>query len=210
MPGPTLKRDLPAVLLDDPLRDGQAQAGSTGIATATGVGAVKPLEDVRHIFWRDANTRIAHQQLGAGLAVTQSNGNLPPGRRILERIVNEDQQQLCEAVFVTVDPNGFKRIEDECLTTSKLVGRTKGIEYYLVKVNEAMLERHASIGPRKRQQVSHQPGQTLGLSRHLGQCLFAFSLRHGFVTIEQFQVPLIAVSGARSSWEASETKRCCA
>src|SRR5216684_3759475 len=49
----------------------------------------------------------------------RSNGDLPPGRRILERIVKEDQQQLCEAVFITVDRDGFKRIENECLTSSK-------------------------------------------------------------------------------------------
>jgi hypothetical protein len=129
MPRLALKRDRPAMLLDDPAGNGQSQAGSTGIAAARRVGAVKPLEDMRHIVRRDAHTGIAHQEFNADVIMAQSNRDLPGGGRILERIVKENQQQLCEADFVTTHQDGFKRIEDERLTASKLMGRTKGIEY---------------------------------------------------------------------------------
>jgi hypothetical protein len=92
MPRLSLKRDRASMLLDDPVRDGQAQTGSSGIAAGTGIGAVKPLEDVRHVVRRDAHTRIAHQEFNAGVIMAQSNRDLPGGRRILERFVNEDQQ----------------------------------------------------------------------------------------------------------------------
>lgn len=60
------------MLLDNPLRNREAQAGSTGVAAASRVGTVEALKDVWHILWRDANAGIAYQDFNSGVTVVQS------------------------------------------------------------------------------------------------------------------------------------------
>jgi hypothetical protein len=51
---------LATVGLDEHLGYGQTEAGSTVLARARLVGAVKPIEDTRQVFRRDSRTRVGH------------------------------------------------------------------------------------------------------------------------------------------------------
>src|ERR1700723_101159 len=57
--------DRSLVQLDDPLRDGQTQAGATERAAAGFIDAVEALEDPRLILRSNSNPRIFHAHDGA-------------------------------------------------------------------------------------------------------------------------------------------------
>src|SRR5262245_31250685 len=59
--GHTLCPDAPAVRLDKPLGDVEAEADATGLAPLRSVRSPKPLEQRRHLFRQDALTLVRHR-----------------------------------------------------------------------------------------------------------------------------------------------------
>ena len=103
-----LKRDFASVLLSNPLRDRQAQAGSTRVAAVGRVGAVEPFKDMGQVLWWNAGAGIVYRDHSVyGLAL-QAQRNLPTSRGVLERIIEQDQEQLFESVLVPLDPGRLK------------------------------------------------------------------------------------------------------
>src|SRR4029450_4480715 len=85
-----------AVLPYDPLRDRQAEAGA---ATAAGrVSAVEPVEDARLRSGWETRTVVGHGELNLGPPLLHRDPDLPFVRRELDRVVEEDPQQLREQI----------------------------------------------------------------------------------------------------------------
>src|SRR5215469_5431778 len=98
-----LSSDRPAKPLHQGLRDGEAQSRTR--ARAGAVGAVEALEDVRQIGRPDADTRITHTQHRLSLGSLKRNDDATPSflavhRRVLDRVVKQDQGDPAQAPFV--------------------------------------------------------------------------------------------------------------
>lgn len=61
--------DQATMQVHDPARDGEAQTGAAGLARAGLIGAVEALENVRQVFFADADATIADFNSGASRPV---------------------------------------------------------------------------------------------------------------------------------------------
>ena len=90
--------------LDQALRDGQADAAAAAGATrARAVGAVKTVEDVGEMFGRDAHPRIRHADRHLVAVTNRRNPHFALRRRVLQRVADEIEQHLPDAVLVRLD-----------------------------------------------------------------------------------------------------------
>ena len=85
---------------NDHFADGQAQAAVTAGARARFVGAVEPLEDVRHILGSDADARIGHAQNRMAVFHTRGDPNLTMVLVVLNRVGQQVRHDLGEPVGV--------------------------------------------------------------------------------------------------------------
>src|ERR1700704_1912938 len=96
--------DRAAVSLDDGVRDRQSQAAALGFDGAGLSDSEKPFEDSWNVFFSDADSLILEPD--ANLIVgTQSDGQPCARRRILDRIIDEDQEELAKECTVAPKEN---------------------------------------------------------------------------------------------------------
>ena len=71
------------------------------------------------------------------------------GRRVLERVVKQDQQELLESILVSFDPGRLKRVEGKRLTLGEEACFTVCFQDNCIEVNRTALERNACVSPRQ-------------------------------------------------------------
>lgn len=143
-----LQTDLPTMLLSDPLGDWQPEPCPTWVAAARGIGAVEPLEDVWQVIRRDTHSAITNQKLHGVVSAPQSHCDAATRRRVLERVVHEDQEELLQAIFVAFDLRWLEGIEGEVLSVCQLLCRAEHIEHEGVEFDWLTPQRHMRVGAR--------------------------------------------------------------
>jgi hypothetical protein len=96
---------------DDLAGDRQAEAGA-GCGPAVGlVGFVESFPDERQVFAGDTATGVGHPQAHLAAVADDADRDFAAGRRELEGVVDEDEQQLGQAVAVAVDSRVAVRLQ---------------------------------------------------------------------------------------------------
>ena len=97
----------PLVRLGDRPADGQAQAVSPGPPAAGGIDPVEPVEDAGQVLRGDADSRIGDDEARlASSGIRPGGAMLPPGRRELDRVVQQVEEEAAELLLVAQDPAG--------------------------------------------------------------------------------------------------------
>ena len=147
--------DRPAVLLDDPLRDRQAQAGPAGGRV---VGPPEPLPQARQVGGLDARPLILDNEQCRPRFRPDANRHGRAGRTVADGIVDQDRHELAQSDRVAADGRRH-RIEHnrdvpfhaERTEQRGRVGRHIGeIERYALHLN------HARVGASQEQHVLDQ------------------------------------------------------
>src|SRR5438477_1296201 len=107
-----LHPDAAAVLLDDPLADGQAQAqASEGGSLRT----AEALEDGLLALARDANTAIGDRDLDVFALGIDRDLDLPSLRRVADRVGDQVVEHLLDAVAIGEDRQMLRRAHGDAV-----------------------------------------------------------------------------------------------
>src|SRR5882724_3339996 len=90
----------------DPARDGEAQTGAAGLARAGLIGAVEALENVRQVFFADADATIADFNSGASRPVSNGHGDPATGWSVLDCVVENDEEKAVDRGGIGGDSHG--------------------------------------------------------------------------------------------------------
>src|SRR2546426_8113885 len=104
----TFSGDAATKLLHQRLCDGKPQPGA--LASASPIGAIKALEDVRQVSRLDANPRVAHAQHCLPISSLQrddhtTSATFSVARCVLERIVKQDQRDSSQKHLIATHPH---------------------------------------------------------------------------------------------------------
>src|SRR5229473_2205077 len=91
-----LRFDLAAMQIDDPAGDREAEAGAAGFTGARLIGTVEAFEDVREVFFGDADAGVADFDARMAGSIRKAQGNLAAGGRVLHGVFENDQQETRE------------------------------------------------------------------------------------------------------------------
>src|SRR5919197_1483203 len=127
-PGRAVDPQTAAVRLCDLAADRESQAAAAARAAPRAVGAEEAVEHAAERLGRDAGTRVRDRDADLGTAAPRDDGDRAPARCVGDRVVDEVDEQLVDALGVGLDD-------------ARLAGRESG----------AFLERHA-LGRRRRRQ----------------------------------------------------------
>ena len=123
-------RDCTAVRIDDALDDCKSQPGAAAAARARPIDDVETLEDMRQIAIRNSFARVAHAQDRIAVARIQLDPNATAATRMAQRVVNEVNEDLREAIGIGFDPTGRSAASssetplfDACCSNDATIGR---------------------------------------------------------------------------------------
>ena len=108
--------------VDDSLNDRQPQPRAAALAPARPVDHVEPLENSRNVAVRNTFAVIPHADDGVAVARVDFDLHAAVLRRVPDRVVDEVDEDLREAVGVGLDLDGTQRQE---LERDALVGRLR-------------------------------------------------------------------------------------
>src|SRR5215218_2186139 len=130
---------LAAVELGDLAGDGQPQARAA--LGAGGIGPVEALEDVGQLVLRDPNPRIRDRQRHAAVFFPHTDRDAPTVRRVLDRVVQENESRLqnapsveggCNFVLVWNELDGYPAVSGGSGSLGSLLrDRTEIVTTYL-------------------------------------------------------------------------------
>src|SRR5580704_7111638 len=100
-----MRLDRAAMQVHDPMSDREAQAGAAGFAGASLIRSKKALEDVRQIFFADADSAVANLDAGGSGPIGKVHSNLAARGRVLHSVFKNDQQETLDRSRIPGNPN---------------------------------------------------------------------------------------------------------
>jgi len=97
--------------LHDPLRDGQTETGTGGAQQTRTRASVKAFEDLRAVVFGDAYARVRDVDPGILILQAQARRHHAARRGVSPGVVEDDKQELLEAVAIALDDQGLERID---------------------------------------------------------------------------------------------------
>ena len=104
--------DEPAMSLDDPLCDGQAQSRSALFPMARFIGSPEAIENVREIFFSDSDSGIrdgCHRKAGARFEADLYGASR---RRIFGGIINQNEQRAAQGIGIGFNLDSPEEVND--------------------------------------------------------------------------------------------------
>ncbi len=86
--------------IDDMLDNGKTETGPAGVSAPCLIDPVEPFKDTAHFFRRDADAVIFDDQIRAVRSLLDGDLDLAAFRRVVDRIGDEIQDDLFDAVHV--------------------------------------------------------------------------------------------------------------
>ena len=103
------------MLLNNPTRDGEAQAHAARRAGAPLIHAIKTIEDAALVFRRNAGAAVAHFDEHLRVGNAQLNINAPSVRRIGDGVGDQVDDGLTQQAAINACENGGGRMAGEAL-----------------------------------------------------------------------------------------------
>src|SRR6266487_2810453 len=98
-----LDPDPPAVELDEPLRQGEPEAGPLARAFAGSSNLLKLLEDLSEILWGDADAAVADRHLDLAISSARAHGDRAAIRGELHGVRQQVEEDLADLALVGDD-----------------------------------------------------------------------------------------------------------
>ena len=96
---------------------------------------MESLEHARQILRRDPHASILDGDFASALILTQTHGHAPTIRRIFERIVEHNQQELLESIRIANHLDWFECVEREFPVVSERPRAAKGLQRDRVEID---------------------------------------------------------------------------
>jgi len=166
-----------------------AKARAAVAAASRPVPAIEPLENVRQVLPGNAFARIFHHHDRLLAASCQRDPDRAAGGRVLQTVVEQDDEQLLQLVAVSrqLDAGGELRLEPHPVQFRQRFEQPHHMADQLVKPHVAEQQLFpAGIGPGEQQQLVRQLGHPLRFREHHRDLLAVF--QRGAIRVHQHQL----------------------
>jgi len=185
-----LELDCPAVLYCDPASDRQSEPGTSRVPGARRVCPIEPLEDVRECFGGNAHAAVMDRQARTISNTLESKNDSAGWPRVLDRVVDQQKDELPEPVWISNDSYWLERSHLEDLAVCQMTRLPQDIHQHSVELHGLATDLLASVSAGQRKQIGHETGEPIGLGGRIGKCVCAVLTRECRNPSEQLEIGL--------------------
>ena len=161
--------DRASVALDDPFGDREPEAGACRIQALRTVASVKALERACCRLGADPDPGILHGQHSLARLVTQRDPHVTRRRRVAQRVVAKDQEQLLQPITLAADERGLETHDLEP-RPSLAPQLPEDLHHDLIKLDGCADQRLRSrVRAREHEEIVDQPREPVRLLTRLGE-----------------------------------------
>ena len=117
------------MLARPPLRDRQSEPAATWIARTRGIRSVESIENMREVRRTNTDAVVSYDDGGVRPFSTDRHRNVSGRGRVLERVIDQIQEELPESILIPSDQGGLDLDHLETLAAREMPRLAKDVEH---------------------------------------------------------------------------------